>query len=369
MRTATWITTCALGTALAAAACSASTNGTADPGAPPPGTVVHDGDAGSPAPPTTHPPGNGADGGVVDPPPSTGADAGNDAAQPTKDAAPPVETTTRVVAYLPNYSGSYADWAGKIDFTKMTHLNLAFASANDQDGWDMGASDGEVKALVDAAHAAGVKVIASLGGGGGDQSVIARYRDQSHIPALVDHLDAFVARLSLDGADGDIEDPNALGDDYSAFIAAVVAKLRPEGKLVTAAVAQYLQDNMSDATLRSFDFVNVMVYSSYDDGVAAMDYYTNTKKLPATKVVLGAGFFGTDPSGKEYTYSEIMNADGNAWSKDEAWVNGQDVHYTGMTSMKKIADYSKGFGGIMFWELSEDVSGAHSLYKVIQDTM
>ena len=37
-----------------------------------------------------------------------------------------------------------------------------------------------------------------------------------------------------------------------------------------------------------------------------------------------------------------------------------------MASMKKIADYSKGFGGIMFWELSEDTTDAHSLWKVIQ---
>ena len=40
-----------------------------------------------------------------------------------------------------------------------------------------------------------------------------------------------------------------------------------------------------------------------------------------------------------------------------------------MASMKKLADYSKGFGGIMFWELSEDTTDSHSLYKVIQGEM
>jgi GH18 family chitinase len=251
----------------------------------------------------------------------------------------------------------------------MTHLNLAFASATAQNDWDMGASDGDVKALVDAAHAAGVKVLASLGGGGGDQSVIARYKTASNVAPLVVSLETFVAVHALDGVDIDIEDPANLGAGYTAFVDAVVAKLRPEGKLITAAVAQYLQDSMADDTLHAFDFVNVMIYSSYADSVSALDYYTKTKAVPAAKVTLGAGFFGTDDGGNEYAYTDIVKADSSAWSKDQAQVNGQTVHYTGMASMKKLAEYSKGFGGIMFWELSEDTTDAHSLYKVIQGAM
>src|SRR6202000_546830 len=129
-------------------------------------------------------------------------DAAPDAAQ----AAP----SARVVAYLPNYSGSYASWAKSIDFTKMTHLNLAFASATTSNGWDMGASDSDVAALVKAAHAKGVKVIASLGGGGGDQTVIAQYKTASNGPSMVANLDTFVTAHDFDGVDVDIEDPGNL---------------------------------------------------------------------------------------------------------------------------------------------------------------
>jgi hypothetical protein len=288
---------------------------------------------------------------------------------PTSDAGPS-GAGPRVVAYLPNYSGSYASWASRIDFTKMTHLNLAFALATATNDWDMGASDADVKALVDAAHAAGTKVAASLGGGGGDQSVIARYKDPSQIPDLVAKLDAFVAAHGFDGVDVDIEDPANLGTSYSAFVDQAVAALRPKGKLVTAAVAQYLQDSMADATLHEFDFLNVMIYSTYADSVSALDYYASTKSVPKDLLMLGAGFFGSDSSGNEYAYADILKADPSAWSKDQAQVNGNTVSYTGMASMKKLADYSKGFGGIMFWELSEDTSDAqHSLYKVIQGEM
>jgi hypothetical protein len=340
--------------------------------------VVACGNAKSPAngltpPPTTMP--GTSDGGEGAPDLGSGVMPGHDAG--VADAAPPppppdmaqLTPTLRVVAYLPNYSGSYAAWAKSIDFHKMTHLNLAFATATTSNGWDLGAADGDVKALVDAAHAAGVKVIASLGGGGGDQSVIARFKDAANVPPLVASLDQLVAAHNLDGVDLDIEDGNHLGADYSTFVSAIIATLRPERKLVTAAVAQYLQGSMSDATLHSFDFVNVMIYSNYNDSVSAMSYYANDKAVPKQRITLGAGFFGTDRSSNEYAYKDIIAADGSAWSKDQATVNNNVVNYTGMASMKKLAEYSRGFGGIMFWELSEDTTDAHSLYKVIQAAM
>jgi chitinase len=289
------------------------------------------------------------------------AEAGNDAGF--------ADTTHRVVAYLPNYSGNFRDWAKKIDFSKMTHLNLAFATANRSNDWDIGATDADVKALVDAAHAAGIKVLLSLGGGGGDQTVIAQFRDAGNIDPLVEKLDKFVTAHNFDGADVDIEDPNNLGNNYSTFIDKMVVKLRPRAKLVTAAVAQYLQDKMSDATLHQFDFVNVMVYSSYAESVNALNYYAGTKGVPRIKLTLGAGFFGTDDTSTEYGYADLLKADATAWDRDVTEVNGKTVRYTGMASMKKLAEYSKGFGGIMFWELSLDSNDGHSLYRVIQDSM
>jgi GH18 family chitinase len=335
-------------------------------------TTIHTGGGGSPAGGSTTAPtggsaGSGGSGGSTATDTTGAGGAAPDGGSDGGGGAPP--STTRVVAYLPNYSGSYADWAKSIDFSKMTHLNLAFATANSSNGWDMGASDGDVAALVAAAHAHGTLVLASLGGGGGDQTVIAQYQDAGNVPTLVQNLDAFVAAHGLDGVDVDIEDPSHLGADYTTFVDAVVAALRPEGKLVTAAVAQYLQDSMEDATLHTFDFVNVMIYSTYADSVSALDYYAGTKGVPGTQMTLGAGFFGSDANGDEYAYADILKADPSAWSKDQAEVQGQMVSYTGMATMKKLADYSKGYGGIMFWELSEDAPGPHSLYAVIQGEM
>jgi chitinase len=279
----------------------------------------------------------------------------------------------KVVGYIPNYNGSLTSWAGKVDFTKMTHLNLAFALANASNDWSMGASDADVKAIVDKAHAAGVKVLASLGGGGGDQSVIGRYNTPSNIDPLIANLDKFLTRLNLDGADVDIESPGNLNANFATFVTKLVATLHPKGKLVTTAIAQYLVEGAntySDATMKSWDFINVMIYTNkMSDFTNEMAWFTGQKGVAKNKLVLGLGFFGTDSSDQEYAYTDIMKADANAWSKNTATVGGKTVNYTGIDTMKQLTTYSKGFGGVMFWEYTEDVPGDHSLWKAIQDTL
>src|SRR5882724_7356836 len=306
----------------------------------------------------------GAAGGV-----STAGNSAGGAAGGTSTGIPDL----KVVAYLPNYSGSLTSWAGKVDFTKMTHLNLAFAKADGNNGWSMGASDADVKAIVDKAHAAGVKVLASLGGGGGDQTVIARYNTPSNIDPLVANLDKFLARLNLDGADVDIESPGNLNGNFATFVSKTVATLHPEGKLVTTAIAQYLIEgasSYSDATMKSWDFINVMIYTSkMSDFTNEMNWFTGTKGVAKNKLVNGVGFFGADSGDNEVTYADIMKADPNAWSKNQTTVNGKTINYTGVDTMKQLTTFSKGYGGIMFWEYSEDVPGDHSLWKAIQDTL
>jgi len=46
---------------------------------------------------------------------------------------------------------------------------------------------------------------------------------------------------------------------------------------------------------------------------------------------------------------------------------GVTLYYVGQASMARQTELGKQYGGIMIWELSQDVSGPHSLYKVIED--
>src|SRR6478609_7790594 len=93
--------------------------------------------------------------------------------------------------YLVGYLGVYknADWtavAKTLDFTKMTHLNLAFinppicagpctAQSDMTLGGNRSLTDEALTAIVEAAHAHGTKVLISIGGDGGDKNIMQFY--------------------------------------------------------------------------------------------------------------------------------------------------------------------------------------------------
>jgi hypothetical protein len=291
----------------------------------------------------------------------------------------PLEPAPKLVGYLPDYDGSYADFAKSLDFSKMTHLYLAFGlppfcngiCTTDSDmTFSLGQTDADIKTLVDAAHKAGVEVILSIGGGGGDQQILQFYNAGLSRP-LVKSLNLYVHDHNLDGVDLDIEDPNNMGEPYAEFTQVLVDTFRPQHKIVTAAVAEYLQDAMPDAALHMFDFVSVMNYSNYSDAVTAMDYYANEKKVPKERITLGVPFFAQSGDGNiEETYSTVLAAYPDAWQYDMVSGGSLDggitLYYVGQDTMARETELGKEYGGIMIWELSQDVSGPYSLYKVIE---
>jgi chitinase len=278
-------------------------------------------------------------------------------------------TPIRVVGYLPDYDGLYRDWAMSIDFTKMTYVDLAFAVPDTNSLWGMGTSDADTHWVIDAAHLAGTKVLACLGGADGDLTVAGQYKTAASTDLLVTNLVAYLDRLHFDGVDIDIEHPTSLGADYSAFVSKTIAALHPKSMVVSATVAQYLQGSMSDDTLHSFDFINVQIYSNnvaYNTSQA--DYYAVTKAEPKSKIQLGVAFYGTGTSSL-YKYGAILAADSNAWNANQTTVAGETINYTGVARMQELLTLSKNYGGVSAWALSQDAIGEHSLWKAIQDSL
>ena len=295
---------------------------------------------------------------------------------PGSSTPPPTPTPTpsasRVVGYLPNWYGSYASWVGKVDFSKLTHVNLAFA-LGDANGNLQLAPNADIDTFVGAAHAKGVKVFPSLCGGGGDDR-IAPFYEPGQVDAFVDKIINFVVARKLDGIDVDVEAPNRMGAKYDTFIAKLEAKAKPLGLPVTAAVGQWMQSGMSDTTLRSFDFVNVMSYdatgtwtaagehSSYAQAVSDLNFYTG-KGVAKSKLVLGAPFYGycwgNCGGGQTSTYvlyKDILAKFPNAWNADWIDSNGAKYSYNGTATLAKKTTLSAQYGGIMIWELGGDVA-------------
>lgn len=295
----------------------------------------------------------------------------------------PANPNAVFVGYLPLYEG--LDWTQvtpTLDFTKMTHLNLGFLNPprctpapctahSDMNFSARNLTDAGLDAIVSAAHAHNVKVLASIGGGGGDQMILQFYNAGLSMQ-LVDSLDKFMQKHHIDGVDLDQESPSNMGQPLTDFVNALAAKFHPQGKLVTAAVAKYLQDSMQDSALRQFDFINVMVYADLQRSLAALNYYVNNKHIPKEKVVLGIGFFGTSTYGneREADYNKILAAYPNAWQVDlvsgGALDNGRAYAYAGEDTVAKEVALGKQFGGIMVWHILSDAPAPHSLLNVIQ---
>jgi GH18 family chitinase len=288
------------------------------------------------------------------------------------------EPAPKLVGYLPDYDGSYGDFAKSLDFRKMTHLYLAFGLPPFCNGtctkesdmtFSLQQTDADIHTIVKTAHEAGTKVILSIGGGGGDQQILQFY-DAGLSKQLVKSLDKYVHEHDLDGVDLDIEDPDHMGQPYLEFTKTLIETFHPQGKIVTAAVAEYLQDSMPDAALHLFDFVNVMNYSNYSDAEQAMTYYGETKKVPKEKITLGVPFFAQSGDGNiEETFSTVLAAYPNAFNTDMEsggdLDGGVTLYYVGGATMARETELGKKYGGIMIWELSQDGAPPNSLYSVI----
>jgi len=292
-------------------------------------------------------------------------------------------STTRLVGYLANWNASYATYAQTLNFNKMTHLNLAFGvpptcngtctSSSDMT-FSLGQSNSAIVALVSAAHAAGVKVLVSIGGGGGDQQIIQFY-EAGLSSQLIASLNSFVATNNLDGVDLDIESPNSMETEYEVFAADLISTFHPQNKLVTAAVAQYLQDsdNVSTATLESFDFLNVMTYSNLSDAQSDTSYFASLG-VPKSNIVLGVPFFGQNSDDSiEESYSTILAAYPGAASENQvsggSLDGGTTLYYVGDATMADETQLGVQYGGVMIWELSQDAAPPSSLLTVIQNNL
>jgi len=282
--------------------------------------------------------------------------------------------------YLVGYLGVYKnlDWvavARTLDFTKMTHLNLAFinppicagpctAQSDMTLAGNRSLTDEALKTIVDAAHARGTKVLISIGGDGGDRNIMQFYNAGLSVE-LTDALDAYLGKHDIDGVDVDIEQPTQMGVPFTNFVKTLVAKLRPKGKLVTAAVAQYIQAGTQDDVLPLFDIVHVMIYGSYERSVADMAWWANVKRVPREKLTLGIGF---------HNYSTILANYPNAWAVDTVgggtYRDGAVISYQGENTVARVTQLSAQYGGAMIWELTQDdPTSPHSLLKVIQKNL
>ncbi|QAY77872.1 glycosyl hydrolase family 18 protein [Sphingosinicella sp. BN140058] len=296
------------------------------------------------------------------------------------------------VGYIPVFKGLERSIA-KVDFADYTHLDLAFVNpdkdgrifdgsrftcAQNGTGGMLGADS--VRSVAAKAHAAGSKLLISLGGGGipacsGDWSVLLQPGSRDRIVA---GLIAAVDRLGLDGIDVDIEGALLTKIDkegnFTPFIAALSQALKARGKLLACATASYEGGMIPTASVPFFDIVGVMSYDAIGNswGKAGDEHSTveQARKdvqlwldrgVPKRKLALGLPFYGYGYGRyrPNYNFRDIhAEYGGAALLTDVIGSRCSECSYITYNGPPTLAEKGRlageKAGGVMVWEVSQD---------------
>tara|TARA_B100000768_G_scaffold72304_1_gene69332 strand:+ start:1310 stop:2314 length:1005 start_codon:yes stop_codon:yes gene_type:complete len=289
-----------------------------------------------------------------------------------------VDKSARVVGYLPSYRFESNE---KIDYCKLTHLNLAFANPGSNGKLIINDFSGVVVRARNENN--NIKIYISIGGGylTDEQALIwSNSIDiKDNRPIIINEIVDFVVDNSLDGVDVDLE-WQYVTSGYSNFVIELKSALSAKGKGMTAALPGTTKfDNITQEALQTFDFINIMAYdftgpwnptasgqhSSYNNAVESINFWKNTG-ISQSKLTLGVPFYGYDFSNSSnvtsFTFGQMVSTN-NSYSEID---NVGMKFYNGRPTIKsKVKLASEQVSGIMIWELGQDSFSDYSLLKTI----
>ena len=278
----------------------------------------------------------------------------------------------RVVGYLPTWAGDL----NAVQYTKLTHINYAFLIPTSNGGYQAPDDPTRLKNLVTQAHANGVKVIISVGGGGGGDAFKTIVPNSTYRTNFVNNMVSFANQYNLDGVDIDWEFPSdgTEANNFLLLIQQLSTAMHNNGKLCTMAVVAYGGTSIVNGIFSAVDFLNIMAYdennyqhSTYDLGVQSVNYWVG-RGLPASKAVLGVPFYGRDNccDYKTVGYNDILAMGGSPNSD----TYNNEIGYNGIPTMKQKTAYAmQACSGIMIWSLDTDAQGANSLLSAINSVV
>jgi|SRR5271169_4317397 len=310
--------------------------------------------------------------------------------------------------------------ADQIPYSKLTHVAHAFLLLSPKADGTIQIPPGTIEpALLTKAHAAGVKVLISIGGGDGIEGPRFNRMAASETArqAFVTNVHAFLVKYGYDGVDIDWEVPNA---PDRADCTTLMQELRnglPSPWLISMAVPSdprsWGQGFDIPALAPLVDFMNVMTYDFYGTWSGAtghvspllqspsdpeqagsvktsMDLYANQYAVPLTQLNIGTPFYGYEWDGTDQLWAQcstctssspnyapyiksLINQQGWTRNFDKAAIapyltnpNIQSLNVSGFityddestTAAKtRYVMQKRGFGGVFMWELSGDYDG------------
>lgn len=289
----------------------------------------------------------------------------------------------KVIGYYPMYAGGYPTGVNSLDLNKITHLYLAFANPDGAGNLipDYGTT-ANITTVVNAAHAKGLKIFLSIGGGGASgtnyQTMLS---SAGNISTFVTKITTFANTYNLDGIDVDIEGNILNGTtltaaQYQSFVTSLGTSLHANGKLMSSALGSWFGNFVTNTAAAQFDWINMMSYdlcgpwsgacqhAPYSMTTSDFTFWNSTKGVPASKLVVGLPFYGYG-WGTMYnpgiTYCSIVNTYPGAENADQVGSGGNGLYYNGINTIKQKTTYAKNnAAGVMIWELTQDCATSDS---------
>ena len=143
---------------------------------------------------------------------------------------------------------------------------------------------------------------------------------------------------------------------------------------MTLTIAAAGWQTLTQEVVKAVDFVNLMAYdgdgkhSTYEFAVNEVERLIEKRGVPAEKICLGLPFYGRAVTNrKESTYAQI-------WAKhhpksDVDDVDGVYFNSPAMIERKTRFAREHHLGGVMIWEIGQDVPGEPSLLEAIHRGM
>ena len=286
-----------------------------------------------------------------------------------EERKPSQKETFKVIGYQP----SWAKGVDSIMYDKLTHINYSFILPNSDGTFRDMPKPAMLTKLVELAHARNVKVGIAIGGwnGGDDTAFETLAASPESQKRFVSETMDLVNTYDLDGVDMDWEYPD-VGESSARFLSLMrdlSTELRAAGKFLSAAVVSLgnTGKGIKEEIFPLIDMLNIMAYDGKDHGHYAQAEdsirYWNARGCPKNKLILGLPFYGRSPY---RGYRDLVRQDASAPSKDI--IGG--IRYNGIATIKKKTRLAlEKCGGVMIWELSQDVEGKDSLLSAVSEVI
>ncbi len=244
----------------------------------------------------------------------------------------------------------------------------------------------QVETLVREAHAHGVEVYFSVGGGAGSDAFPIMAADPSSRRQFVFEVVDYLGTHCLDGVDIDWESWTKDGDgnpDLAEMqnLVSLLTEMREalnEGGLqlsLDVFASDWFGRHYSDALVPLVDQIHVMGYdfsgpwsspgphSSYEQAIGAgadrsatgLAYWRAYRGWPIEKTYLGVPFYGRDfdvGGGAGIAYRDIVAAHPDAPDSDRV----ANIYYNGVATIEAKTHYvvNNSYPGVMIWEIAHD---------------